>query len=176
MPSAVSFRPGKLVDNILATAGATRVALPAFALLPYDWAPNCAIAAVFTPTGTSVTLNPTAADAITITNGTLREYVAVGATSMADAVCLIAFARRKPGTTGTIASQVVTITINSVAIGRFKVAATSGSEDPASGTLLLLSPSDNADDRITLGTNDLVVGVTAADPDLEIVFIALGSD
>lgn len=147
-------------------------------LPPYEITPSvgisCHLAASFTPTGTSVTVNPTADDAITFTNGTAREYICLNGHVISDAKHVRAGARRKPGTTGAIVAQTVTFTINSVELGRFTVLAADASTDPISGSIEIVTPA--GDSRWGLVGRDLTIGVTAADADLEIFFSMSGDD
>jgi hypothetical protein len=63
--------------------------------------------------------------------------------------------------------------VNSVEVGRFTVAAADASTDPISGSIELVSPT--LDTRFNLTSYNLVIGVTAGDADLEIVFSIIGA-
>ncbi len=125
------------------------------------------------PTDVSITVNPSGTDAVTLTNATMTRRVCIGGESMAGAYVFRAFARRKQGSTGAIAAQVLTFTINSVEVGRFTVASAAASVDPISGSIELVSPT--LDTRFNLATYNLIIGATAADADLEIVFTIIGA-
>ncbi len=135
---------------------------------------DAVLEASFTPTGTSVTINPTATNAVTFTNGTAREFVCVGGHLIAEGLYFRASARRKPGTTGAIVAQTVIFTVNSVEVGRFYVQAAAAGADPVCGWIDY-STGGVADARFDITTNNLVCGVTAADSDLEIFFKLLGN-
>lgn len=136
-------------------------------------AATTALEMAIVPTGTSITVNPAGTDDVTVTNGTTTRRVCIGGQSMAGAYVFRAFARRKSGSTGAIVAQVVTFTINSVEVGRFTVAAADASVDPISGSIELVSPT--LDTRFNLATYNLIIGVTASDADIEIVFTIVGA-
>lgn len=131
------------------------------------------LAMALTPSGTSVTIDPTATDAVSVTTGTMRLQIAIGAHTLTGAYYFRAFARRKPGTTGAIVAQEITFTINSVQVGKFTVAAADASTDPISGSIELVQPT--LDTRFNLTSYNLVIGATASDADLEIVFEIVGA-
>lgn len=177
MPSTASYRPGVLSTNLLMPNGFTRILPPNVALPAYDFTDClCAIGAAFTPSSTSVTINPTATDAITFTNGSAREFIAIGATSLTAAKFFVLGARRKPGTTGAIAAQTIAFVINSVTLATIKVSAAAAGADPAVGCAILCTPDDAADSRFSVASQDITVNVTAADTDLEIFFLMIGPD
>ena len=127
---------------------------------------NSILSIAFTPTSTTVTVNPGGEDSVAITNGTIRECCCVNGHNMASAYMLRASARRKPGTSDTIVAQTVVMTINSVEVGRFNVLAAAGGADPVAGFCYVFTP--EADTRFALISHNLVFTVTAADPDIEI--------
>ena len=135
---------------------------------PWVITPVTILSAAFTPTGTTVTINPTADDAITFTNAGPRESICIGAASATTGRYFKAGARRKPGTTGAIVAQSVVFTINSVEIGRFTVKAADAYAEPESGFVELCSPA--ADARLDITTYNLICTCTAADTDIEIFF------
>lgn len=133
------------------------------------------LAVAFTPTNTTVTINPGGEDSVAITNGTIRECCCVNGHNMASAYLFRAGARRLTGQTGAIVDQTVVFTINSVEVGRFTVLAVgAGSDEPVSGFIYVFSPT--ADTRFALATYNLVATVTAADSDLEIFVEIVGKD
>ncbi len=133
---------------------------------------NAAFSAAFTPSGTSVTINPTGDNAITFTNATAREFVCVDGHLLGEGLYFRASARRKPGTTGAIVAQTVVWTVNSVEVGRFNVEAAAAGADPICGFCEIVNTS--SDTRFDVTTNNLVCAVTEADTDLEIFFLLIG--
>lgn len=177
MSRTASYRPGVLKTDVTLTNGATRVLPPNVNLPPRDWTNcSCMVGGCFTPSGTSVTINPTGTDAISITNGTFRESVGIGSTAMASAKYFVLGARRKPGTTGAIVAQTITFVINSVTLATIKVASAAASADPVAGYVILTAPDEAPDTRFDITANDIVIGCTAADTDLEIFFLIIGDD
>lgn len=135
---------------------------------PWSITPAAILAMAFTPTGTTVTINPTADDAITLTNAGPRESICIGAAAATTGRYFKAGARRKPGTTGAIVAQTVIFTVNSVEIGRFTVKAAAAYADPESGYVELCSPA--ADARLDITTYNLTCAITTVDTDIEIFF------
>lgn len=178
MPSTASYRPGVLSTNLLMPSGLTRILPPNVVVPPIDWTDcNCAIGCALTPSGTSVTVNPTGTDAITFTNATVTEpFIAIGSTAFAAAKFFILGARRKPGTTGAIAAQTIAFVINSVTLATIKVAAAAAGADPEVGYAILCTPDSAADTRFSIASQDITINVTAADTDLEIFFLMIGTD
>lgn len=146
----------------------TNVTIP-----PVDLTGNAALSASFTPSGTSVTINPTGENAITFTNATARELACVDGHLLGEGLWFRASARRKPGTTGAIVAQTVVWTVNSVEVGRFNVEAAAAGADPVCGFCEIVNTA--GDSRFDITTNNLVCGVTAADTDLEIFFLLFGN-
>lgn len=177
MSRTASYRPGVLKTDVTLANGGTRVLPPNVNLPALDWTNcSCMVGGCFTPSDTTVTINPTGTDAISITNGTFREYVAIGSTALAAAKFMVLGARRKPGTTGTISAQTITFAINSVTLATIKVAAAAASADPGVGYNILAIPDEASDTRFDITTNNIVIGCTAADSDLEIFFLIIGDD
>lgn len=173
MPSIIKSRGARVAPNIL-SAGGTNPGIPEFVFpgVSQDLTAASALYAAFTMTGTSGTLASTSEGVITPTNCTLRESYNTKP-HIGGAVLLAATARRKPGTTGSIAAQSVVFTVNSVEIGRFSVPATSAGLDPECGYVCFYNSA--GDTRVDLATYSLTIGVTAADPDLEIVVWIVGN-
>lgn len=128
--------------------------------------------AAFTPTGTSVTLTSATEGIITPSGCTLRESYNTKP-HLGSTVLFAATARRKPGTTGSIAAQTVVFSVNSVQIGRLTVPAAAAGIDPVCGYTTYYH--STGDTRTDLSTYALAVSVTAADPDLEIVVWMIGN-
>lgn len=87
---------------------------------------------------------------------------------------LLAFVRRKPGTTGAIIAQSVTIRKNDgsgTVLGGFTSAAAVASADPSSGLVWQEWPT-----ATVTGITALHVTCTGADTDVEIVLIAFGEN
>lgn len=147
--------------------------LPPFNPDDFTAAPDAVLAASFTPSGTTVTINPTADNAITFTNATAREYICLSGHSITGAYYFRAGARRKPGTTGAIAQQAVVFTVNSVEVGRFTIGAAAASTDPFCGHVELTSPILDA--RFDITTDHLIATFTEADSDIEVFFELLGA-
>lgn len=175
MSKTVSFRGGKAIASVFASSGAA-VPFPVFTLpttyksVGTDGNP-AALYAAFTPSSTSVTINPTGENAITFTNATASEYLCTN-DPIAAAHFFAATARRKPGTTGAIAAQTVVITVNSVEIGRFNVESAAASANPRVGFTSFFNVA--GDSRMTTDGQNIAVAVTAADTDLEIILFAAG--
>lgn len=123
----------------------------------------------FTPTGTSGTLN---ADTLAVTGCTASLIQNNAGTSGGDLpgagqVVVIA-ARRKAGTSGAIADQDITFTINSVAVAKIFIDGVAASGDPEFGYFLLVTPLLNPDERFNLGAyNTISWSCSAADSDVE---------
>lgn len=175
MSKTISFRGGKAVASVFSSTGAA-IPFPVFSLpaankLIADDGAASAVYAAFTPSNTTVTINPTAENAITFTNATGREYLCTS-NAMAGAYFFAATARRKPGTTASMAAQTVIVSVNSVEVGRFNVEAAAADATPRCGFVSFFNVS--GDQRLETAANSITVGVTAADPELEIVLWAVG--
>lgn len=180
MSKTLSFRGGKAVASVFSSTGAA-IPFPVFTVPATtkvvggtggDGNPS-ALYVAFTPSDTTVTINPTGENAITFTNATGREYLCT-TNPIVGAYFLFAKARRKPGSTGAIVAQTVTISLNSVTVGVFNVAAATAGSDPVSGFVSSFFPGVAGDTRFDLQTYNLTVGVTAADSDLEIEITLIG--
>lgn len=136
------------------------------------FSPDTVLAVAFSPTDVAVTVTPTADYAVTVTNGTAREYIAIGAHTIAAACYFRCFARRKPGSTGSIAAQDITITLDSVTLGILHVNAAAAGVDPVTGSIEIAHPS--GDDRFNLAGFGLVFTFASADADVEVFFELVG--
>lgn len=180
--SQLTVTRSRPVGSLNTTSGQATLNMINTYLPPYEIAPAtgvpCHVALAFTPTGTSITVNPTADDAITVTGGTAREYISLSGAIIASAHHFRAGARRKPGSTGAIVAQLVTFTINSIELGRFTVLAAAAGEDPVSGSFEMVSPTPDARYALFSGgaSRDMTIAVTAVDSDLEIFFEMSGDD
>ena len=139
-------------------------------------ADGAVLAVAFTPSGTTSTVSQSDADAVSVTNGTAREFTCIqnAAGSIEGAFLFRASARRKPGTTGAIVAQNVVISVNTVEIGRFPVLAANANEDPVVGYVEFFCPTATGDTRVNLALNALSFAITAVDTDLEIFFEVVG--
>ena len=174
MPNTITVAPAviRAIEFVSSDSGA-KVAPINTHIPPSALSGNAALAAAFTPSGTSVTINPTGFNAVTFTNATAREFICMDGHLLAEGLYFRASARRKPGTTGAIVAQTVVFTVNSVEVGRFNVEAAAAGADPVCGAFELTNTV--ADTRFDITTNNLVCGVTAADTDIEIFFLLFGN-
>lgn len=174
MPTSFIRSRGARVTSAVFSNGQTDAGIPdiVFPNIEDDLASASAVYAAFTMTSTSGTLTCSTEGVITPSGCTLREYYNIKPLA-ADAVFFAATARRKPGTTGSIAAQNVVISVNSVEVGRFAVAAASAGLDPGVGHIVFYNSAGDA--RVNLATYPFTIGVTAADADLEIVLWMVGN-
>lgn len=137
----------------------------------------------YSPTGTTASINFTSgvADNVSISGGTARVKSAVG-TGLDNTAAFIVglFARRKPGSTGAITAQTLTLKGGSGAantLGKVYVAAAAAGAEPVSDFLYLPRFAQPGDSLHTWSATDpVVITNTAADTDLEIVYGAIGVD
>lgn len=177
MSKTISFRGGKAVASVASTGP---VPFPVFSLpattvnvdVLTGGDVGSALYAAFTPhTGTTVTINPTGHNAITWTNATARKSLC-SKDPIEAGLFLAATARRKPGTTASMVAQTVTITINSVEIGRFNVEAAAANVNPRCG--FFSTCQTELDNRILTNGLNISVGISTLDPELEIVLWVAG--
>lgn len=143
-----------------------------------DPAINSLVAVACTPKSTEFVVNPQAdffsnPQLDDVADADLNQAFGQG-DGLGDIRALLAYARRKSGTTNTIAAQTVTIRKNDGAgtvLGVFTVATAAASAAPASGLV-----NQEWISGAVSGVTALHVTVTAADPDVEIVLIALGEN
>lgn len=133
------------------------------------------LALSFTPTATTCQFG-LSSGVVASAGLTLAAKKLVGAAlNTAQPFFIRCFARRKGGASGSIAAQTIILkdSGDAVELGRFQVEAAAAGAAPRSGWLALPILSDS---RWTLGDDDnIIVKTTAVDPDLEIVFEAVGT-
>ena len=183
MSKTISFRGGKAIASVV-DSGGDPVTFPVFTLpattrfigdVGGDGNPS-ALYLAFTPTNTTVTINPTGENAVTFTNATARVSLCT-ADPISGSYFLFARARRKPGTTGAIAAQTIRIYIDDTPdkeFGLFNVEAAAEGADPVSGFVSCFYVANVGDSRMNLGATSLKVDVSAADSDLEIEITIAG--
>lgn len=170
------FRALTLRDNL------TPVAPPSGAPAPLSFTDvNAYLFTSFTPSGTTVTLAFSTSDApmpsrVEVTGATTRVNFCEG-TALNTIRAFVAYARRKPGTTGAIAAQTVKFQgWNGSAyeeVARLNVLAAAAGADPVSDFLYL--PKAAGDSRFYFAAaHPFKVLVDAADTALEIVVEAYG--
>lgn len=127
----------------------------------------------FSPTGTSGNIDPV--------NGTTSGVTVISSfkshwdeASIGSAQLMILTAKRKDGTTAAIVDQLITVSINSVEVGRIYVDGT----NEKFGLFMFVLPNDRTDSRFALTgastTGDFIFAFTAADPSLEIYLEVAG--
>lgn len=134
----------------------------------------------FTPTGASVTLAFDGTDALAITGGTARVTSVVGqGLDAALPFHVRLWARRKPGTTGAIIAQTITLKGGASAantLGKIFVEAAAAGAHPVCDFLDIPRYAAGDSQHTWDSTDTVVITCTGADTDLEIVYEAYGSD
>lgn len=173
MKSFIKSRGARIRNNIT-TVAQTSAGIPEIVIpnKETDISSASAIYAAFTLTSTTATLTSSTEGALSSSGCTVREFYNVKPI-MANAVFFAATARRKPGTTASIAAQEITITVNSVEVGRFSVAGASTGEDPEAGYVCCYS--SVGDSRFALSVPHPITIAGTVDPGLEIVVWIVGN-
>lgn len=133
---------------------------------------NAVLAVAFTQTNVSATIDPTADNAVTVTNGTAREFLCIGGHAIVTATYFRASARRKPGSTGAIVANTVEFVIDSASVGKFDVLAAAAGVDPICGSVEMVYP--GGDIRFDITAEIISVTLAFVDADLEVFFEIIG--
>jgi hypothetical protein len=182
---SLHFSPGTLVRDIHLADGVTNIVPGTGNPRPVvatdaDWHMTFAL----TPTSTAFTISKVETDEgmLTVTGATARLQSCAGLDPIGSTALrhLRVFARRKPGTTGSMAAQTITFggTSSSGAtfneMGRISVLANSGTGEPDADFHDKSYVAGHASFSIT-ETNPFKVNITAVDTDLELVIEIYGA-
>lgn len=183
MARQLTIKPARLDRTLTRSDGVTGVQVnvgePKAVRLNGSTLPSAHLICAFTPSATTITINFNGADTLAISGGTARISSAVGAGIANDTPFHVRlWARRKPGTTGAIVAQTITLKGGSSGantLGSIRVAAAAAGADPVCDFLDLPCVASGNTNHTFDSTDKVTITVTAADTDLEIVYEAYGT-
>lgn len=177
--NTIKHRRGAVTFDITNSTG-QKIAIPPFVIPGIDFTGSnrSGVYVAFTMATTPLSvLTSTGESVIALTNANMREYHTVKPHLTAYNV-IAATARRKPGTTGIIVSQTITVYKDDTPdqiIGVFDVVPNAvDAGDPSCGFFVSYNSASAGDTRCNLQTPGITISATALDTDLEIVLWMVG--
>lgn len=165
--------PAQLQRDLVAEDGVSRIHLTMGDPVPVLSSPVGHLGLSLTPTATTVFIGIDGPVSVTGASVRLSSQVGLAAPGYADVRHIRVWARRKPGTTGALAAQIIQfgkgdgVTLEAE-IGRINVLAAAAGEDPVADFFDLPCVGGHA--NFAIGTSDgFQIDLTAVDTDLEIV-------